>query len=200
MVRPRLSQRSHVSTRRRFSDTCSSSACGRSGYAAALARAVQRLADRVWTSRHPASLARNRRLPADPEDAARDTHRAPRGRRRGRVPAVALGLDSRLGARRYDPIYDACSRTPGLPLLFHAGTVTSPVFPVQTTRVRHRVRAHSTSHTFSYHANIIRMVSTGGGALPEFKIGVTGQVSHGMPFVSTGSTGVRRATARGAVT
>ena len=127
-------------------------------YAAALARAYNAWLIEEWTSRHPALLAAIVACPQDPEDAAREIER-----HADRAVAVYLpcaGLDPLWGHRRYDPIYDAAQNA-GLPVLLHAVTVTSPVFPFNNHGFDTEFARHSTSHTFSIMANVISMVSTG---------------------------------------
>ena len=152
-------------------------------YAAALARAYNAwLVDR-WTSHHAALLGAIVACPQDPAGRrARDRalrRRAVRGRR---LPACA-GLDPLWGDRRYDPIFDAAQNA-GLPVMLHAVTVTSPVFPFNNHGFDTEFARHSTSHTFSIIANIISMVSTGVVVrFPELRIAVTEAGISWMPFV-----------------
>src|SRR3954464_8985943 len=152
-------------------------------YAAPLARAYNAWLIGRWTSRHPALLAAIGACPQDPEDAAREIER--HADRAVCVYLPCAGLDPLWGDRRYDPIFDAAQNA-GLPVLLHAVTVTSPVFPFNNHQFDTEFARHSTSHTFSIIANIISMVSTGVVVrFPRLKIGVTEAGISGMPFVCT---------------
>jgi predicted TIM-barrel fold metal-dependent hydrolase len=150
-------------------------------YAAALARAYNAWLREEWTARHPALLHAVVACPQDPEDAAREIERYA-----DHAVAVYLpcaGLDPLWGHRRYDPIYDAAQNA-GLPVLLHAVTVTSPVFPFNNHGFDTEFARHSTSHTFSIISNVISMVSTGVVVrFPDLKIGVTEAGISWMPFV-----------------
>jgi Amidohydrolase len=122
-------------------------------YAAALARAYNAWLIEEWTSRHDALLAAIVACPQDPADAAREIER-----HADRAVAVYLpcaGLDPLWGHRRYDPIFDAAQNA-DLPVLLHAVTVTSPVFPFNNHGFDTEFARHSTSHTFSIMANARR--------------------------------------------
>ena len=129
---------------------------------------------------HPRRLDRG--LPAGPRRRrARDRARTPTTR----WPSTSrcAGLDPLWGHRRYDPIYDAAQNA-GLPVLLHAVTVTSPVFPFNNHGFDTEFARHSTSHTFSIMANVISMVSTGVVVrFPDLRIGVTEAGISWMPFV-----------------
>jgi predicted TIM-barrel fold metal-dependent hydrolase len=150
-------------------------------YAAALARAYNAWLIAEWTSQHPALLAAIVACPQDPLDAAREI-----GKHADRAAAVYLpcaGLEPLWGHRRYDPIYDAAQNA-GLPVLLHAVTVTSPVFPFNNHGFDTEFARHSTSHTFSIMSNVISMVSTGVVVrFPDLRIGVTEAGISWMPFV-----------------
>src|ERR671935_103342 len=93
------------------------------------------------------------------------------------------GLNPLRGPRGYDPIYAAGANAP-LPVLLHAVTVTSPVFPFNNHGFDTEFARHSTSHTFSIMANVISMVSTGVVVrFPDLKIGVTEAGDWGVAFV-----------------
>jgi uncharacterized protein len=150
-------------------------------YAAALARAYNAWLIEEWTSRHPALLAAIVACPQDPADAAREIERHADAAVAVYLPCA--GLDPLWGDRRYDPIYDA-AQSAGLPVLLHAVTVTSPVFPFNNHGFDTEFARHSTSHTFSIMANVISMVSTGVVVrFPELRIGVTEAGISWMPFV-----------------
>ena len=107
-------------------------------YAAALARAYNAWLIEEWTSRHPALLAAIVACPQDPADAARGD-RAPRGRRRRRVPAVR-GAGSALGRPPLRPdLRRGAERRPARAAARRHCDFTR--IPVQQPRVRHRVRA-----------------------------------------------------------
>jgi uncharacterized protein len=150
-------------------------------YAAALARAYNAWLIAEWTSEHPELLAAIVACPQDPHDAAREIER-----HAGDAVAVYLpcaGLDPLWGHRRYDPIYDA-AQSAGLPVLLHAVTVTSPVFPFNNHGFDTELARHSTSHTFSIMSNVISMVTTGVVVrFPDLRIGVTEAGISWMPFV-----------------
>jgi predicted TIM-barrel fold metal-dependent hydrolase len=152
-------------------------------YAAALARAYNAwLVDR-WTSRHPALLGAIAACPQDPEDAAREIERYADEPSIVAVYLPCAGLDPLWGHRRYDPIFDAAQNA-GLPVLLHAVTVTSPVFPFNNHGFDTELARHATSHTFAIMANVVSMVSTGVVVrFPELRIGVTEAGISWMPFV-----------------
>jgi predicted TIM-barrel fold metal-dependent hydrolase len=152
-------------------------------YAAALARAYNAwLVDR-WTSHHAALLGAIVACPQDPQDAAREIERYADEPSVVAVYLPCAGLDPLWGDRRYDPIYDAAQNA-GLPVMLHAVTVTSPVFPFNNHGFDTEFARHSTSHTFSIIANIISMVSTGVVVrFPELRIAVTEAGISWMPFV-----------------
>src|SRR4051812_34430410 len=122
-----------------------------------------------------------RGLSEAPEDAAREI-----GRHAAQAVCLSLpcaGLAPLWGDRRYDPIFDAAQNA-DLPVLLHAVTVTSPVFPFNNHGFDTEFARHSTSHTFSIISNVISMVSTGVVVrFPELKIGVTEAGISWMPFV-----------------
>jgi predicted TIM-barrel fold metal-dependent hydrolase len=152
-------------------------------YAAALARAYNAwLVDR-WTSRHASLLGAIVACPQDPEDAAREIARYADDPSIVAVYLPCAGLDPLWGHRRYDPIYDA-AQAANLPVLLHAVTVTSPVFPFNNHGFDTEFARHATSHTFSIIANVIHMVSTGVVVrFPDLRIGVTEAGISWMPFV-----------------
>jgi uncharacterized protein len=152
-------------------------------YAAALARAYNAwLVDR-WTSHHPSLLGAIVACPQDPEDAAREIERYADEPSTVCVYLPCAGLDPLWGHRRYDPIFDAAQNA-GLPVLLHAVTVTSPVFPFNNHGFDTEFARHSTSHTFSIMANLVSMVSTGVVVrFPDLRIGVTEAGIAWMPFL-----------------
>ena len=150
-------------------------------YAAALARAYNAWLIAEWTKDHPQLLAAIVACPQDPQDAARQIER--HADEAVCVYLPCAGLDPLWGHRRYDPIYDAAQNA-GLPVLLHAVTVTSPVFPFNNHGFDTELARHSTSHTFSIMSNVISMVSTGVVVrFPDLKIGVTEAGISWMPFV-----------------
>ena len=152
-------------------------------YAAALARAYNAwLVDR-WTRPHPMLLGALVACPHDPADAAREIERYADEASIAAVYLPCAGLDPLWGHRRYDPIFDAAQNA-GLPVLLHAVTVTSPVFPFNTHGFDTEFARHATSHTFAIIANIVSMVSTGVVVrFPELRIGVTEAGISWVPFL-----------------
>ncbi|WP_245602711.1 amidohydrolase family protein [Solirubrobacter soli] len=152
-------------------------------YAAALARAYNEWLVEEWTSRHASLLAAIVACPQDPADAAREIARYADSESVVAVYLPCAGLDPLWGDRRYDPIFDAAQNA-GFPVMLHAVTVTSPVFPFNNHGFDTEFARHSTSHTFSIMANIISMVSTGVVVrFPELRIAVTEAGISWMPFV-----------------
>ena len=152
-------------------------------YAAALARAYNAwLVDR-WTSQQAALLGAIVACPQDPADAAREIERYADEPSIVAVYLPCAGLDPLWGHRRYDPIFDAAQNA-RLPVLLHAVTVTSPVFPFNNHGFDTEFARHATSHTFAIIANLVSMVSTGVVVrFPELKIGVTEAGISWMPFL-----------------
>jgi predicted TIM-barrel fold metal-dependent hydrolase len=152
-------------------------------YAAALARAYNAwLVDR-WTAPHPMLLGALVACPQDPADAAREIERYADEDSIVAVYLPCAGLDPLWGHRRYDPIFDAAQNA-GLPVLLHAVTVTSPVFPFNNHGFDTEFARHATSHTFAIIANVVSMVSTGVVVrFPELRIGVTESGISWVPFV-----------------
>jgi predicted TIM-barrel fold metal-dependent hydrolase len=152
-------------------------------YAAALARAYNAwLVDR-WTSQHPQLLGAIVACPQDPADAAREIARYADDPSIVAVYLPCAGLDPLWGHRRYDPIFDAAQNA-RLPVMLHAVTVTSPVFPFNNHGFDTEFARHATSHSFSIIANIVSMVSTGVVVrFPDLRIGVTEAGISWMPFV-----------------
>jgi uncharacterized protein len=152
-------------------------------YAAALARAYNAwLVDR-WTSRHQSLLGAIVACPQDPADAAREIARYAGDPSIVAVYLPCAGLDPLWGHRSYDPIFDA-AQAARLPVLLHAVTVTSPVFPFNNHGFDTEFARHSTSHTFSILANLVSMVSTGVVVrFPDLRIGVTEAGISWMPFL-----------------
>jgi predicted TIM-barrel fold metal-dependent hydrolase len=152
-------------------------------YAAALARAYNAwLVDR-WTAHEAALLGAIVACPQDPADAAREIERYADEDSVVAVYLPCAGLDPLWGHRRYDPIFDAAQNA-GLPVMLHAVTVTSPVFPFNNHGFDTEFARHSTSHTFSIIANIVSMVSTGVVVrFPDLRIAVTEAGVSWMPFV-----------------
>src|SRR3954452_3960426 len=129
-------------------------------YAAALARAYNAwLVDR-WTSRDAALLGAIVACPQDPHDAAREIERYADEPSVVAIYLPCAGLDPLWCHRRYDPIFDAAQNA-GLPVMLHAVTVTSPVFPFNNHGFDTEFARHATSHSFAIMANIVSMVSTG---------------------------------------
>jgi uncharacterized protein len=152
-------------------------------YAAALARAYNAYLVEEWTRPEASLLGAIVACPQDPEDAAREIERYADEDSIVAVYLPCAGLDPLWGHRRYDPIFDAAQNA-GLPVLLHAVTVTSPVFPFNNHGFDTEFARHSTSHTFSIIANIVSMVSTGVVVrFPQLRIGVTEAGISWMPFV-----------------
>jgi predicted TIM-barrel fold metal-dependent hydrolase len=152
-------------------------------YAAALARAYNAWLVDQWTSSHDALLGALVACPQDQDDAAREIERYADDPSIVAVYLPCAGLDPLWGHRRYDPIFDAAQNA-RLPVLLHAVTVTSPVFPFNNHGFDTEFARHSTSHTFSILANLVSMVSTGVVVrFPELKIGVTEAGISWMPFL-----------------
>jgi uncharacterized protein len=152
-------------------------------YAAALARAYNAWLVDQWTSKHDALLGAIVACPQDPEDAAREIAKYADEPSVVAVYLPCAGLDPLWGDRRYDPIFDAAQNA-RLPVLLHAVTVTSPVFPFNNHGFDTEFARHSTSHTFSIISNLVSMVSTGVVVrFPDLRIGVTEAGISWMPFV-----------------
>jgi predicted TIM-barrel fold metal-dependent hydrolase len=152
-------------------------------YAAALARAYNAWLTDQWTSRHDALLGAIVACPQDPEDAAREIAKYADEPSVVAVYLPCAGLDPLWGDRRYDPIFDAAQNA-RLPVLLHAVTVTSPVFPFNNHGFDTEFARHSTSHTFSIISNLISMISTGVVVrFPDLRIGVTEAGISWMPFI-----------------
>ena len=81
-----------------------------------------------WTSQRRGLLGAIVACPQDPADAAREIERYADDPWVVAVYLPCAGLDPLWGHRRYDPIFDAAQNA-GLPVMLHAVTVTSPVFP-----------------------------------------------------------------------
>ena len=145
----RAAARSTSTSRCSSPTTCSSSpCCPQADYAAALARAYNAWLVDQWTSRHAALLGAIVACPQDPEDAAREIERYADEPSVVAVYLPCAGLDPLWGHRRYDPIYDAAQNA-GLPVLLHAVTVTSPVFPFNNHGFDTEFARHATSATRS---------------------------------------------------
>jgi predicted TIM-barrel fold metal-dependent hydrolase len=152
-------------------------------YAAALARAYNAWLVDQWTSRHDALLGAIVACPQDPVDAAAEIARYADEPSVVAVYLPCAGLDPLWGDRRYDPIFDAAQQA-RLPVLLHAVTVTSPVFPFNNHGFDTEFARHATSHTFSIISNLVSMVSTGVVVrFPELRIGVTEAGISWMPFL-----------------
>jgi predicted TIM-barrel fold metal-dependent hydrolase len=93
------------------------------------------------------------------------------------------GLDPLWGNRRYDPIFEAAEEV-GLPVLLHAVTVVSPVYPFNNHGYQTELARHATSHTFSIIANLVDMVTMGVMVrYPDLRVAVTEAGISWMPFV-----------------
>ena len=155
-------------------------------YAAALARAYNAWLVDQWTSR------RARRCsgaivacPQDPDDAAREIERYAGTRPSSRVYLPCAGLDPLWGHRRYDPIFDAAAERRTCPVLLHAVTVTSPVFPFNNHGFDTEFARHATSHTFSIMANVVQHGLDGRASCASRSCGsrVTEAGISWMPFI-----------------
>ena len=152
-------------------------------YAAALARAYNAWLVAEWTSARPELLGAIVACPQDPAAAAAEIERYATEPSVACVYLPCAGLEPLWGHRRYDPIF-AAAEAAGLPLLLHAVTVTSPVFPFNNHGFDTELGRHATSHTFSIMANLVHMITTGVPVrFPGLRVGVTEAGISWMPFL-----------------
>ena len=152
-------------------------------YAAALARAYNAWLVDKWASQERGLLGCLVACPQDPEDAAREIERYAREPGIAGVYLPCAGLDPLWGHRKYNPIWEV-AQAADLPVLLHAVTVTSPVFPFNNHGFSTELARHSTSHTFSIMANIIDLITNGVVVrYPELRFGVTEAGISWMPFL-----------------
>ena len=152
-------------------------------YAAALARAYNAWLVDQWVGQERGLLGAIVACPQDPADAAREIERYARHPAIVGVYLPCAGLDPLWGHRMYDPIYRAAEEA-RLPVLLHAVTVTSPVFPFNNHGFDTELGRHATSHTFSIMANCVHMITTGVPVrFPALRVAVTEVGISWMPFL-----------------
>lgn len=152
-------------------------------YAAALARAYNAWLTEEWTCHGDGLLGCLVACPQDPEDTARQIERYREDAGIVGVYLPCAGLEPLWGNQKYRPIFEA-AETADLPVLLHAVTVVSPVYPFNNHGYQTELGRHATSHTFSIIANLVDMVTMGIMVrYPRLRIGVTEAGVSWMPFL-----------------
>jgi uncharacterized protein len=154
-----------------------------SEYAAALARAYNAWLVDQWTSQDKGLLGCLVACPHDPVDAANEIAKYASHPEIVGVYLPCAGLDPLWGNRRYDPIWEAAEAV-GFPVLLHAVTVISPVYPFNNHGYETELGRHATSHTFAIMANLVDMITMGVVVrYPKLRIAVTEAGISWMPFL-----------------
>jgi predicted TIM-barrel fold metal-dependent hydrolase len=93
-----------------------------------------------------------------------------------RVGAVFLpsaAVDPLYGNRRYDPLYDAAQEC-GLPVVLHAVTAISPIYPFNLHGFETLFATHILSHGVAMFVNLVSMIETGVPVrFPKLKVAFT---------------------------
>jgi predicted TIM-barrel fold metal-dependent hydrolase len=152
-------------------------------YAAALARAYNAWLIEEWTSRDHRLLGCLVACPQDPEDSVRQIEKYHRDPGIVGVYLPCAGLEPLWGNQKYRPLFEAAEAA-DLPVLLHAVTVVSPVYPFNNHGYQTELGRHATSHTFSVIANLVDMVTMGVMVrYPRLRIAVTEAGISWMPFL-----------------
>lgn len=152
-------------------------------YAAALARAYNSWMIEGWTSGDTRLLGCLVACPQDPADTVRQIEKYHRDPGIVGVYLPCAGLDPLWGHQKYQPMFEAAEDA-GLPVVLHAVTVVSPVYPFNNHGYQTELGRHATSHTFSVIANLVDMVTMGVMVrYPRLRIGVTEAGISWMPFL-----------------
>lgn len=152
-------------------------------YASALARAYNAWLVNEWTSQSLGLLGCIIACPHDPEDAAREIEKYHRHSEIVGVYLPCAGLDPLWGNRKYDPIFSAAEAA-DLPVMLHAVTVVSPVYPFNNHGYQTELARHATSHSFSIMVNLVDMITMGVMVrFPKLRIAVTEAGISWMPFL-----------------
>ncbi len=152
-------------------------------YAAALARAYNAWLVDKWTSPADGLLGCIVACPQDPLDTADQIEHYRRNPGIVGVYLPCAGLEPLWGNRRYDPIF-AAAEAADLPVLLHAVTVISPVYPFNNHGYQTEIGRHATSHTFSIMVNLVDMVTMGVMVrYPDLRIAATETGISWVPFL-----------------
>lgn len=152
-------------------------------YAAALARAYNAWLIEEWTSHGGGLLGCLVACPQDPEDTVREIERYHDDPGIVGLYLPCAGLDPLWGNQKYQRMFEAAEAA-DLPVLLHAVTVISPVYPFNNHGYQTELGRHATSHTFSIIANLVDMVTMGVMVrYPRLRIAVTEAGVSWMPFL-----------------
>ena len=152
-------------------------------YAAALSRAYNAWLIDEWTSHGSRLLGCLVACPQDPQDTARQIELYHDDPGIVGVYLPCAGLDPLWGNQKYQPLFEA-AQAADLPVLLHAVTVVSPVYPFNNHGYQTELGRHATSHTFSIIANLVDMVTMGVMVrYPDLRIAVTEAGVSWMPFL-----------------
>ncbi len=152
-------------------------------YAAALARAYNAWMIEEWTSGDTRLLGCLVACPQDPEDTVRQIEKYHQDPGIVGVYLPCAGLDPLWGHQKYRPMFEA-AQDADLPVMLHAVTVVSPVYPFNNHGYQTELGRHATSHTFSVIANLVDMVTMGMMVrYPRLRIAVTEAGISWMPFL-----------------
>lgn len=152
-------------------------------YAAALARAYNAWLIEEWTSLGNGLLGCLVACPQDPEDTVREIERYHDDSGIVGLYLPCAGLDPLWGNQKYRRLF-AAAEAADLPVLLHAVTVVSPVYPFNNHGYQTELGRHATSHTFSIIANLVDMVTMGVMVrYPKLRIAVTEAGVSWMPFL-----------------
>jgi uncharacterized protein len=114
-------------------------------YAAALARAYNAWLAEEWVSQPAGLLGCVVACPQDPDNAAREIEKYAAHPEMVGVYLPCAGVDPLWGYRNYDPISEA-AQAADFPVLLHAVTVVSPVYPFNNHLYQTELGCHATSH------------------------------------------------------
>jgi uncharacterized protein len=153
-------------------------------YAVALARAYNRWLVEHWLADEHGLVGALLAPHQDPAVAAEEIRRYADHPRVKAVYLPTACADPLYGSRRYDPLYDAAEEC-GLPVVLHAVTAISPIYPFNLHGFETLFATHILSHGVAMFVNLVSMMETGVPVrFPKLKVAFTEGGIAWVPWIS----------------